>query len=85
MARYAMVDGDGNVTNVCEWNGTDDWSAPEGVAIIECYETDAAEPGGTYFDGVFARAQAPVVDEPSIAEQVAAMQAQLAALLAKVE
>ena len=85
MARYAMVDGDGNVTNVCEWNGTDDWSAPEGVVVIECSDTDAAEPGGTYIDGVFARAQAPVVDEPNLADQVAAMQAQLAALLAKVE
>ena len=86
MARYAMIDAEGNVTNICEWDGESEWSIQDGIALVECDDDPDAERGGTYSGGVFTRAQAPVVvDEPSIADQVAAMQAQLAALLAKVE
>lgn len=85
MARYAMVNSDGNVTNICQWDGVSEWSAPDGIILVECDDEPDAERGGTYIDGVFTRAQVPVVDDPSIADQVAAMQAQLAALLAKVE
>lgn len=55
MARYAMVDGEGTVTNICEWDGESEWSPPEGITLIQCEEEPNAERGGTYIDGVFTR------------------------------
>lgn len=80
--RYIIIDADGLITNAIEWDGVAEWAPPEGSTAVE---SDAGSSGDSYIDGVFTRAQAPVVDEPSIADQVAAMQAQLAALLAKVK
>lgn len=87
MPNYAMVDTDGNVTNICEWDGSPGWDAPEGITLVECDDQENAERGGTYIDGVFSRSVAPVevADSYDVADQIAAMQAQLAELLAKVQ
>lgn len=54
MAKYAMVDSEGIVTNICEWDGSlETWQPPEGIIMIPCSETDPAEPGGTYDNGIF--------------------------------
>ena len=85
MPKYAIVDSENNVTNICEWDNESEWSPPEGTTLIQCDEEPDAERGGTYIDGVFARTavESPVA-EPSPAEQIAEMQAALAALMAKV-
>ncbi|MGE5501867.1 MAG: hypothetical protein ACM3W4_08065 [Ignavibacteriales bacterium] len=36
--RYALVDGDGLVVNVVEWDGVSDWSPPEGLTCMEADE-----------------------------------------------
>lgn len=37
-SRYALVDDDGLVVNVVEWDGEADWSAPEGLTAVETDE-----------------------------------------------
>ena len=87
MPKYAIVDSENNVTNICEWDGESEWSPPEGTTAILCEDKPDAERGGTYIDGVFSRAvvEFPVAEpELSPAEQIAEMQAALASLMAKI-
>lgn len=86
MARYAIVDADGNVENITEWDGESQWSPPSGMTAVLCENEPDAERGGTYINGVFTRAVRPVlVAEPdsSLADKIAALQAELAALAAQ--
>src|SRR5262245_31591070 len=63
MTRFAMVDADGNVTDVLEWDGNTDpvtggWQPPDGMTMIE--DPDGlASPGGSYVDGEFKPAPEP--------------------------
>ena len=65
MARYAMVNSEGVVENVCEWNGdTTTWQPPEGITMVEIEdEFVTAELGGKYKDGVFSFAERESVSE----------------------
>lgn len=36
--RYALVDADGLVVNVIEWDGVSDWSPPESLTCLEADE-----------------------------------------------
>ena len=38
MARYALLDAEGVVENVIEWDGVSDWSAPDGLTVLEADE-----------------------------------------------
>jgi hypothetical protein len=86
MSRYAMVDSEGLVTNICEWDGVSEWENPEGITLIKCDDFDPAEPNGTYIDGKFKPAPVVSTETPQqpIAEQIAALQAQLAELASQV-
>ena len=68
MARYAMVDAEGNVTNICEWDGESNWAPPDGITLVECDGHPEAERGGTYINGTFARMTdpEPVAEEPAL-------------------
>lgn len=89
MARYAMVDADGTVTNICEWDGESAWSPPAGITLVQCDEHVDAERGGKFQNNAFTRSAAPEAVEVApltqeqLASQVAALQAQLNALLAR--
>lgn len=50
MSRYAVVDNQGNVTNVVVVDQGSDWSEPDGRSIIA---SDEASKGGTLIDGVY--------------------------------
>lgn len=41
MARYLVLDKDGNVLNVIEWDGNAQWTAPEGCTAVVAPETKA--------------------------------------------
>ncbi len=46
MARYALIDAQGNVTNAMEWDGdTENWSPPEGHTAVL---SEVAQRGWTY-------------------------------------
>ena len=49
MGRYAVVDNEGNILNVAEWDGETSWAPVEGDAV----ELNEAEIGGTYIDNVY--------------------------------
>jgi len=34
-SRYALVDADGLVANVVEWDGETEWAAPDGLIAVE--------------------------------------------------
>lgn len=36
--RYALVDADGQVLNIVEWDGAAEWSPPAGLAAMEAPE-----------------------------------------------
>lgn len=36
--RYALVDADGLVSNIVEWDGAAEWSPPEGLTAVEAPE-----------------------------------------------
>ena len=65
MARYAMVNSEGVVENICEWDGdTIIWQPPEGITMVEIEdEFVTAEPGGTYKDGAFSFSKRESVSE----------------------
>ena len=83
MDRYAVVrNEDGYVINVSLWDGVTPWDPGEGYTAVK---SDVAEIGDTYKDGEFIKPPAPEpVAEPTPQEQLAALQAQLAELAAKV-
>jgi len=85
MNNYAVVDSNGNVINICAWDGVSLWSPPEGTTAVLCDDEPNAEIGGTYINGVFARAvvEVPVVISESLTDKIAALQAQLDALAAQ--
>jgi hypothetical protein len=87
MSNYAVVDSNGNVINICVWDGVSLWSPPEGTTAVLCDDEPNAESGGTYINGVFARAvvDVPVAEpDPTLEEKIAALQAQLAELASQV-
>jgi len=51
-SRYALVDADGLVVNVVEWDGETQWSAPEDLTPVEA--PDGASKSWTLTDGVWA-------------------------------
>jgi len=56
MARYALINANGDVENVIEWDGKASYTPPGGFMVVEADEH--AEPGGSW-DGL--RFQRPVL------------------------
>jgi len=50
MARYAVIDGSGNIVNVIVWDGVTSWTPPESHTAEQL---DVSEIGGTYIDSVY--------------------------------
>lgn len=69
--RYAVVDGSGNVVNIVEWDGSNNWSAPNGDTAVLVTGSQAAEVGGTYSNGNFSPATAPSVSPMQQAQAAA--------------
>lgn len=59
--RYAIVDTDGLVTNVIEWDGETEFTAPEGCALV-LDAAAVASPGDRHDSGNFVK---QVVPEPT--------------------
>lgn len=57
MAKYAVIDGNGLVVNLVDWDGVSAWAPPEGCTAVQ---TTMAGPGWSFADGVFT---APPVEE----------------------
>jgi len=57
---WALIDAAGLVENVISWDGTTQWSPPDGFLCIEVTGTEVG-PGWTYVDGIF---YPPVEPEP---------------------
>lgn len=54
MRRWALVNKDSKIIdNVISWDGVSYWTPPDNYDLIECGQTDDAEPGGKYEDGKF--------------------------------
>ena len=54
VAHYAIVDSQGSVNNVTEWDGTTPWSPPAGYTAVEVTDqTGPAQIGATYSGGKF--------------------------------
>jgi hypothetical protein len=51
MAIYAVIDANGNVTNMVEWDGESEWSPGNGFTAVPV--TANAAIGGTYANGTF--------------------------------
>jgi len=68
MATYAIVDNNGNVTNLISWDGVESYEPPAGSAVVPW--ANGAAVGGTYSNGVFA----PPSPSPSPPPQIAALQ-----------
>lgn len=43
MARYAVVDGSGNVVNIVEWDGVSAWAPPSGFTVRAATDADHIE------------------------------------------
>ena len=56
MAKYAIVNAEGVIENVAEWDGESQWTTPEGTVAVPVPDEKYAEIGGTFIDGVFTRA-----------------------------
>lgn len=50
VARYAIIDANGNVVNTVLWDGSDDWQPPAGMQAVQ---SDQASVGWTYAAGTF--------------------------------
>lgn len=50
MERYVIIDAAGAVINATQWDGVTEWSAGEGLTVVQ---SDEAQIGWTYGDGVF--------------------------------
>lgn len=60
--RYAIVDEDGLVINVVEWDGNDDeWNPPEDHIAVSCTGIAGVGPGATFNGTTFTPAP-PRVD-----------------------
>ncbi|MGC0153078.1 hypothetical protein ACPRNU_11505 [Chromobacterium vaccinii] len=57
MAKYALVDGNGIVSNMVEWDGLSEWRPNDGLQVVQ---SDEAGVGWMYEGGVFSP---PVVQE----------------------
>ena len=80
MSRYAIVDTEGNVINIAEWDGVSKWSPPENTTLVPAEDEADAERGGTYSNGQFHRAVAPVpvaTPDVTLEARLAELQAQL--------
>lgn len=67
MSHYAVVDNQGNVTNIVLWEGPagqNDWTPPAGETAVVCDGTTAYV-GGTYLNGVFSAPPAPPPPTPA--------------------
>jgi hypothetical protein len=51
MATYAVIDSNGNVTNMVEWDGVTQWTPGTGFTAVPA--TANASIGGTYSNGQF--------------------------------
>ena len=60
--KYIILDADGLITNVIEWDGESEWSPPEGCTAIE---SEDGSPGDSYIDGAVIPAPVPV-PEPAV-------------------
>lgn len=79
MGMYAEVDSTGEIVNIVQWDGEGDWTPQDdGVTAVKC-ESQNAQIGGSYLDGIFS---APPVPALSVAELIAAADSQKSALLA---
>jgi hypothetical protein len=82
--RYALVDQSGNIVNVISWDEQTNWQPPDGLQAIRDKLGEAA-PGG-FFDGqsfLPPLKPQPVPPEPTIADRLAALEAEVAALKAQ--
>ncbi|MGF6474899.1 hypothetical protein ABIE06_001719 [Pantoea dispersa] len=68
MAAYAIIDQNGNVINTAEWDGENDWVAPEGTTLIALGDSGAGI-GWTYKDGLFTSPPAPVITKAELVAQ----------------
>ncbi|QNB11553.1 hypothetical protein G5S35_08150 [Paraburkholderia tropica] len=50
VARYAIIDANGNVINAVLWDGSEDWQPPDGTQAVQ---SDQASVGWTYAGGAF--------------------------------
>jgi len=50
--RYALVDADGLVSNIVEWDGEAPWSPPEGLTAVEA--PDGVSKDWSLLDGIWA-------------------------------
>jgi hypothetical protein len=52
--RYVIVDDDGEIVNVCMWDGETRWEPPAGTSVMDVSsiaQAWRAEPGGRIVDG----------------------------------
>lgn len=52
-STYAIVNSSGEIVNIILWDGQSDWTPPPDCQAIQ---SDAAQIGGTYLNGVFSPA-----------------------------
>lgn len=86
MPRYAIVDSENNVTNIVDWDGVTEWAPPAGTTLVAVTDDSEAERGGTYSNGQFHRAAAPVpiaTPDVTLEARLAELQAQLNELAGK--
>lgn len=60
--KYIIIDADGLITNVIEWDGEAEWSPPEGQTAIE---SEAGSAGDSFIKGKLVPAPVPE-PEPAV-------------------
>lgn len=75
MARYAIIEQDGTVQNVCEWDGVTQWEPPEATVVLLLNANDGAETGGHYDGQTFTPAprSEPEPENEELSEQLGAI------------
>lgn len=74
--RYALIDADGVVQNVCLWDGNTAWTPPDGCSAVALSDDDHVGRGDTYDGAGFTRQitanvpapQAVTVDPQALAD-----------------